>query len=130
MNDANTSSPAFPAPLSHLHHLLILIGKLGRAKIRRNPGATEHEDGDEERLARTRQRERESDGVLGRARQLRLPTMAAQGGLQLRVSWGREKREDEREAERYWALRFAELRPDARRERERETCRTDRTNER
>ena len=46
--------------------------------------------------------------------------MAAQGGLQLRVSWGREKREDEREAERYWALRFAELRPDARREREKQ----------
>ena len=37
---------------------------------------------------RDRERERESDGVLGRARQLRLPTMAAQGGLQLRVSSG------------------------------------------
>ena len=72
-------------------------------KTRRNPVATEHKDGVEERLARAREteRERESDGVLGRARQLRLPTMAAQGGLQLRVSWGREKREDERDAERY-----------------------------
>ena len=51
---------AFPTPLSHLQHLLIfLIGKLGRAKIRRNPGATEHEDGDEERLARARETERE-----------------------------------------------------------------------
>ena len=46
---------------------------------------------------RDREREKESDGVLGRARQLRLPTMAAQGGLQLRVSSRREKREDERE---------------------------------
>ena len=47
--------------------------------------------------------------------------MAAQGGLQLRVSSRRvEKRQDEREAERYRALRFAELHPDARRERERE----------
>ena len=36
-----------------------LIGKLGRAKIRRNPGATEHEDGVEERLARARETERE-----------------------------------------------------------------------
>ena len=45
---------------------------------------------------RDREREKESDGVLGRARQLRLPTMAAQGGLQLRVSSRREKREDER----------------------------------
>ena len=72
-------------------------------KTRRNPVATEHKDGVEERLARAREteRERESDGVLGRARQLRLPTMAAQGGLHLRVSWGREKREDERDAERY-----------------------------
>ena len=76
---------------------------------------------------RDRERERGSDGVLGRARQLRLPTMAAQGGLHLRVSWGREKREDERDAERYWALCFAELRPDARRERERLVEPTDRS---
>ena len=100
MNDANTSSSALPTPFSHLQHLLILGWKTGQSpKIRRNPGATEHEDGNEERLARARETERErgSDGVLGRARQLRLPTMAAQGGLHLRVSWGREKREDERE---------------------------------
>merc|ERR1712199_116396 len=45
---------------------------------KRNPGATRPRDGDEERLARARERGR--DGVLGRARQLRLPTMAAQGG--------------------------------------------------
>ena len=49
---------------------------------------------------RDREREKESDGVLGRARQLRLPTMAAQGGLQLRVSSRREKRQVERERER------------------------------
>ena len=35
------------------------VGKLGRAKIRLNPGATEHEDGNEERLARARETERE-----------------------------------------------------------------------
>ena len=49
---------------------------------------------------RDREREKESDGVLGRARQLRLPTMAAQGGLHLRVSSRREKRQVERERER------------------------------
>ena len=102
MNDANTSSTASPAPLSHLlQHLLIFGWKTGQSQDKAEPGCDR--DGDEERLtrARARERERESDGVLGRARQLRLPTMAAQGGLQLRVSWGREKREDERDAERY-----------------------------
>ena len=70
---------------------------------------------------RDREREKESDGVLGRARQLRLPTMAAQGGLHLRVSSRPSKNEKTRErAERYWALRFAELRPDARRQREKQ----------
>jgi len=49
---------------------------------------------------RDRKTERHSDGVLGRARQLRLPTMAAQGGLHLRVSSRREKRQVERERER------------------------------
>merc|ERR1711907_640044 len=40
---------------------------------------------------RDREREKESDGVLGRARQLRLPTMAAQGGLQLRRGRGKDE---------------------------------------
>merc|ERR1711907_607052 len=40
---------------------------------------------------RDREREKESDGVLGRARQLRLPTMAAQGGLQLRRGRGQDE---------------------------------------
>ena len=124
MNDANTSSTAFPAPLSHLQHLLIFgLENWAEPQNKAEPGRDRTRDGDEERLARAREnRERESDGVLGRARQLRLPTMAAQGGLHLRVSSRREKRQVEREserAERYWALRFAELRPDARREKER-----------
>ena len=65
MNDANTSSTAFPAPFSHLQHLLIfLVGKLGKEmKTRRNPVATEHKDGDEERLARARETEREEGMV-------------------------------------------------------------------
>ena len=57
MNDANTSSTAFPAPFSHLQHLLI-FGLENWAEIRRNPGATEHEDGVEERLARARETEK------------------------------------------------------------------------
>merc|ERR1711907_298904 len=40
---------------------------------------------------RDREREKESDGVLGRARQLRLPTMAAQGGLHLRRGRGQDE---------------------------------------
>ena len=78
--------------------------KTGQSQDKAEPGCDRTRDGDEERLtrARARERERESDGVLGRARQLRLPTMAAQGGLQLRVSSRRvETRQDEREAERY-----------------------------
>ena len=93
MNDANTSSTAFSMPFSYVQHLLI-FGLENWAEIKRNPFATRPRDSDEERLGRAR--ERESDGVLGRACQLRLPTMAAQGGLQLRVSSRREKREDER----------------------------------
>ena len=71
---------------------------------------------------RDREREKESDGVLGRARQLRLPTMAAQGGLHLRVSWGREKREDERERLKGGALLGVTLcgAPPRREKRERE----------
>ena len=34
------------------------VGKLGKEMKRRNPVATEHEDGDEERLARVRERKR------------------------------------------------------------------------
>ena len=123
MTDANTSSPALPdailtppaSPKFRLENWSEPQSKAEpgcdrtRGRSRGAPGAC------------ARDRERESDGVLGRARQLRLPTMAAQGGLQLRVSSRRvEKRQDEREAERYRALRFAELHPDARRERERE----------
>ena len=77
------------------------VGKLGRApemKTRLNrarpttrrrrgaPGAGERD--------RDRETERESDGVFGRARQLGLPAMFAQGGLQLRVSSGRENGRD------------------------------------
>ena len=40
------------------------VGKLGRAKIRLNPGATEHEDGNEERLARARATERERERAM------------------------------------------------------------------
>ena len=81
---------------------------------------------------RARQRERDSDGVLGRARQLRMPKMAAQVGLQLRVSWGREKREDERErrsvTERYALRSSAPTREE--RERERLVEPTDRPTDR
>ena len=105
MNDANTSSTAFSMPFSYVQHLLIFgLENWQSPKIRRNPGGDRTRDGNEERLSRARERERErakeSDGVLGRARQLRLPTMAAQGGLQLRVSSRREKRQVERERER------------------------------
>ena len=82
--------------------------------------------------ARARDRERESDGVLGRARQLRLPTMAAQGGLHLRVSWGREKREDERERLKGGALLGVTLcgAPPRREKRERERDLSNRANAR
>ena len=44
MNDANTSSTAFPAPFSHLQHLLILVWKTGqRNENKAEPGATDHE---------------------------------------------------------------------------------------
>ena len=103
MTDANTSSStAFPTPFSHLQDLLILGWKTGQSQDKAEPGRdpnTRRKRGAPG--ARAQEREKESDGVLGRARQLRLPTMAAQGGLHLRVSWGREKREDERDAERY-----------------------------
>ena len=100
MNDANTSSTAFPAPLSHLlQHLLILGWKTGQTnEIKAEPGDRPR-DGDEERAWRGRERQRESDGFFGRARQLGLPAMFAQGGLQLRVSSGRENERD-RERER------------------------------
>ena len=49
-----------PTPFSHLQHLQNFGWKTGRSpKVRRNPGATEHEDGVEERLARARETERE-----------------------------------------------------------------------
>ena len=89
-----------------------------RTNRRVAPGARERE--------RERERAKESDGVLGRARQLWLPTMAAQGGLQLRVSSRREKREDERERRRV-TERYATRSSATTRERERETHRpTDR----
>ena len=68
------------------------------------------------------ERERERDGVLGRARQLRLPTMAAQGGLHLRVSSRREKRQVERERLKGGALLGVTLcgAPPRREKRERE----------
>ena len=72
---------------------------------------------------RDREREKESDGVLGRARQLRLPTMAAQGGLHLRVSSRRrEKRQVERERLKGGALLGVTLcgAPPRREKRERE----------
>ena len=97
------------------------VGKLGRAKIRRNPGATRtRKRGAPGACARDR--ERESDGVLGRARQLRLPTMAAQGGLHLRVSSRREKRQVERERLKGGALLGVTLcgAPPRREKRERE----------
>ena len=71
------------------------------------PGAGERD--------RDRETERESDGVFGRARQLGLPAMFAQGGLQLRVSSGRENERD-RERKRCGALPGVTLRgapPDA-----------------
>ena len=51
-------------------------------------------------------------------------TTAADDGCTRRITASsefeaRKTRRREREAERYWALRFAELRPDARREKER-----------
>ena len=59
-NIANISSTAFPTPFSHLQHLLILGWKTGQSQDKAEPpGATEHEDGDEERLARARETERE-----------------------------------------------------------------------
>ena len=74
---------------------------------------------------RDREREKESDGVLGRARQLRLPTMAAQGGLHLRVSSRRRRKTTsrEREAERRSVTGRYALRSSAptREERKRET---------
>ena len=77
-------------------------------------------------------RDRESDGVVGRARQLRLPTMAAQGGLQLRVSSRREKREDERERRSVTGRYATRSSTPTREERERERLvePTDRTNDR
>ena len=101
------------------------VGKLGRAKRGGTRARPEHEDGDEERLARAREteRERESDGVLGRARQLRLPTMAAQGGLQLRVSSRPSKNDKTRErrsvTERYALRSSAPTREDKERNRKR-----------
>ena len=103
------------------------VGKLCRApnENKAEPGATDHET--ETRSAPgadETERQRESDGFFGRARQLGLPAMFAQGGLQLRVSSGREKREREREIERCGALPGGTLRgapPDARRKRDSST---------
>ena len=123
MTDANTSSPALPdailtppaSPKFRLENWSEPQSKAEpgcdrtRGRSRGAPGAC------------ARDRERESDGVLGRARQLRLPTMAAQGGLQLRVS-SRRRRKTTRQVERALpgVIHCAELRPDARREREKE----------
>ena len=125
MTDANTSSPALPdailTPPASPHFGL---ENWAEPKNKAEPGRDRPRDGNEERLARARETERErgSDGVLGRARQLRLPTMAAQGGLHLRVSWGREKREDERERLKGGALLGVTLcgAPPRREKRERE----------
>ena len=105
------------------------VGKLGRemkTRLNRARPTTRRRRG--ARLAREREtereRERESDGVFGRACQLGLPAMFAQGGLQLRVSSGREKREREREIKRFGALPGVTLRgapPDARRKRDSST---------
>ena len=60
MTDANTSSPAFPDAILTPPASPHLGWKTGQSpKVRRNPSATEHEDGDEERLARARETERE-----------------------------------------------------------------------
>ena len=100
MNDANTSSSALPTPFSHLQHLLILGWKTGqRNENKAEPGRDRPRDEERAWRGRERQRQRESDGVFGRARQLGLPAMFAQGGLQLRVSSGR-KNERDRERER------------------------------
>ena len=119
-DDANTSSTAFPTPLSHLQHLLILGLKTGQREMKtgRARPTTRRRRG--ARLARERETERENDGVFGRARQLGLPAMFAQGGLQLRVSSGRENERD-RERKRCGALPGVTLRgapPDARRKRD------------
>ena len=55
---------AFSMPFSYLQHLLILGGwpqntRYKIYKIKRNPGATRTRDGNEERLARARETERE-----------------------------------------------------------------------
>ena len=94
------------------------VGKLAGAP----KGGTEHEDGDEERLARTRQRERERKRWCSWTCS---STTAADDGCTRRTTasselGARKTRRREREAERYWALRFAELRPDARRQREKQ----------
>ena len=99
MTDANTSSStAFSTPFSHLQHLLILGWKTGQSQDKAEPGRdpnTRRKRGAPGACARDRERGR--DGVLGRARQLRLPTMAAQGGLQLRVSSRRRRKTRRRE---------------------------------
>ena len=62
MTDANntSSSPAFPVPLSHLQHLLIFgLESWTEPQNKAERGRDRTQDGDEERLARTRQRERE-----------------------------------------------------------------------
>ena len=97
-----------PTPFSHLlQHLLILGWKtVQRNENKAEPGATDHETRSAWR-GRETERERESDGFFGRARQLGLPAMFAQGGLQLRVSSGREKRERQREEMRSVTWRYA-----------------------
>ena len=58
MNDANTSSTALPTPFSHLQHLLIWVGKLGREmKTRGNRARPTTRRG--ARLARERETETE-----------------------------------------------------------------------
>ena len=57
MNDANTSSTAFPAPFSHLQHLLI-FGLENWAEIRRNPFATNTRRDEGAPGARERDREK------------------------------------------------------------------------
>ena len=98
------------------------VGKLAGA-----PKKAEHEDGDAERLARRRQRERErkrwcswtcssttaaDDGCTRRT--------TASSEFEARKTRRRERERESERAERYWALRFAELRPDARRQREKQ----------
>ena len=99
------------------------VGKTGQSQDKAEPGRdpnTRRKRGAPGACARDRERERKRWCSWTCS-----STAAADDGCTRRTTpssefGARKTRRREREAERYWALRFAELRPDARRQRERE----------